>query len=216
MDNCFIIPARGLATGKSRLAGALSIRERRRLNEFMLCTVLGAVRAVRRSHDRLLVVSPDAELRALAARYDAQFLHEAPGGGLNSALEIAAEAARRGGAGILTVVAADLPFIGPTDLDALLAGAGSGPERAAVIAPDRCGSGTNALLRPSNAPMGFFFGAESFLRHAAAARAAGLSWQVVERDGLARDLDCPEDWRMWRQALQREMGLALPPSELRP
>jgi 2-phospho-L-lactate guanylyltransferase len=66
-----------------------------------------------------------------------------------------------------------------------------------AIAPDRAGTGTNGLaLRPPDA-IPFHFGAGSRAAHAAAAEAANVPLTVVERPGLAFDLDTPEDLRGW-------------------
>jgi 2-phospho-L-lactate guanylyltransferase len=206
VDTCFIIPARGLAAGKSRLAGIMTEEERRELNEFMLRTVLRAVAAVRGASDGLLMVSPDAQLLAMAARYGAQAVHEGEPRGLNAALELGAQRARQIGAATLAVLPADLPFVEAPDISALLAGGAPGTSvvsaTTVAIASDRNGTGTNALKRPVDAAIGFFFGAASFSRHVHAARAAGLQVIVVERTGLACDLDRPEDWQLWRERLK--------------
>jgi 2-phospho-L-lactate guanylyltransferase len=66
-----------------------------------------------------------------------------------------------------------------------------------AIAPDRRGTGTNGLaLHPPNA-IPFRFGADSFAAHQEAAHAADLSVAVVQRRGLAFDLDTPDDLHEW-------------------
>ena len=67
--------------------------------------------------------------------------------------------------------------------------------RGVAIAPDKTGRGTNALaLRPPDA-LRFSFGIDSFAKHRAAAGA--LPFVVVDRPGLAFDLDTPEDLARW-------------------
>ena len=69
-----------------------------------------------------------------------------------------------------------------------------------AIAPDRTGSGTNGLaLRPPEI-IGFHFGAGSREAHETAARAAGVAAVIVDRPGLAFDLDTPEDLRGWLES----------------
>ncbi len=89
---------------------------------------------------------------------------------------------------MVLALAADLPLLAPADVHALLRRAG--PDRA-VIAPDRLGLGTNAVAAPPGFP--FTFGAPSFARHVALARAAGLTVIPLRTPGLAVDLDGPWD-----------------------
>ena len=62
-----------------------------------------------------------------------------------------------------------------------------------VIVPDRHGSGTNALLLEPPQVMPPSFGAGSFARHAALARAAGAEVKVSELPSLSLDVDTPAD-----------------------
>ena len=65
------------------------------------------------------------------------------------------------------------------------------------MAPDRAGTGTNALaLRPPDV-IGFRFGAGSFAAHAAEIERAGVPAVAVNRGGLAFDLDTPADLARW-------------------
>src|SRR5262249_49759308 len=62
-----------------------------------------------------------------------------------------------------------------------------------VIAPDRHGSGTNALLLRASAAFDFQFGEGSCEKHLAAASGRGWRIEVCRRPELAFDLDTPED-----------------------
>jgi 2-phospho-L-lactate guanylyltransferase len=93
------------------------------------------------------------------------------------------------------VLHGDLPNLTAGDVQALLAAAEEG--RSVAIAPDRAGSGTNGLaLRPPDI-IGFRFGAGSMAAHREEALAAGIEPRLVERDGLAFDLDTPQDLARW-------------------
>lgn len=105
------------------------------------------------------------------------------GTGLNAELD-RVRAAR--GAASLLVIHADLPRLSGEDVRALLAAA---EMHGAAIAPDRAGVGTNAIALARGVPLPFAFGADSFARHEAALPGAA----AVRRDGLARDVDTPED-----------------------
>ena len=62
-----------------------------------------------------------------------------------------------------------------------------------MIAPDRAARGTNALLVAPPLALGPGFGEESFARHRRLAERADLTLAIVERPGLALDLDTPAD-----------------------
>ena len=189
MTLCTAVPAKALGRGKSRLAKILGARERRALNAFFLRRTLAAAR--RAAAGRVTAVSDGADALALARGLGAAAL-AAPGGGLNRALAAALRAARARGASALLVLHADLPFLSPADIRALLA-AGARPG-AAAIARDRAGRGTNALLVPTARAFRFRFGPGSAAAHAREARRRGLRPVFVDRPGLAFDVDSPADY----------------------
>ena len=73
--------------------------------------------------------------------------------------------------------------------------------RAALIVPDRHGSGTNALVLSPPDAFEPAFGPDSCARHISRARAAGISFAYEELESLALDLDTPEDMYLLRDAL---------------
>ena len=84
------------------------------------------------------------------------------------------------------VIHADLPLLNAADVDALLAEAS---RAGAAIAPDRAGTGTNALALVAPAAVKTAFGVDSFALHKAMFPAAA----IIKRPGLALDIDFPED-----------------------
>jgi 2-phospho-L-lactate/phosphoenolpyruvate guanylyltransferase len=82
----------------------------------------------------------------------------------------------------------DLPLA--TNLDVV---AGDGSAAIAVLVPDHRDDGTPVLSVPVDAPFTFAYGTNSFARHVAAARAAGLQTRVVRDAALGFDIDVPED-----------------------
>ena len=64
-----------------------------------------------------------------------------------------------------------------------------------AIAPDRHRTGTNGLLLFPPEEHDFAFGPGSFQQHLRLARNRGRYIAIVDRPGLAYDLDTPEDWR---------------------
>jgi 2-phospho-L-lactate guanylyltransferase len=117
---------------------------------------------------------------------------------LNRALLLAREAAQAAGASAVLVLSADLPQLAASDVQAMLGLAASPPYL--VIAPDKDGRGTNGLLVAPAALIEFEFGADSFARHVAQARAVGARVEICNLPALALDLDSPEDLELVRRA----------------
>jgi len=131
-----IVPVRSFAEGKSRLASVLSMAERSALVRRMLDRVLTALRSAR-CVDHIIVVTPERET---GLPDDIEVLND-EGLGLNEAVELATDAlASRFDASI--IVAADVPYISPEEIDSLVNQA-RGYDM--VVVPDRRGEGTNAL-----------------------------------------------------------------------
>jgi 2-phospho-L-lactate/phosphoenolpyruvate guanylyltransferase len=187
-----IVPHRGLEQAKTRLAAVLDPAQRAALAEWLLRHVLDA--AVATEHE-VVVISPDASLGPVAAASGAQLAVQ-HGLGLNAGLAQARDEALRDGVDVLAVLHGDLPDLAPADVTALL-GAVNGPGPAVAIAPDAAARGTNGLaLAPPDA-IGFRFGRDSFAAHLAAAGRSGTRLSVVERPGLAFDVDTPQDLAAW-------------------
>jgi len=187
-----IVPHRGLERAKTRLGGVLDPSQRAALAERLLRHVLDA--AVATGHE-VVVISPEAGLGALAAASGAQLAVQ-HGLGLNAGLAEARDAALRDGVDVLAVLHGDLPDLAPADVAALLAAvSGHGP--AVAVAPDAAGRGTNGLAMAPPDAISFHFGSDSLTAHRAAAERSGARLTVVERPGLAFDVDTPEDLATW-------------------
>lgn len=181
-----VVAARTGPSAKSRLGDALGPAERSALAVAMLSDVLRALSGARLAGTVAVLDSPRAPLSGALVVPD-------PGRGLVAAVDAGVRAALDAGADAVVVLPGDLPLLGSDDVSALVAAARA--PRAVVVAPDRHGIGTNALvLRPPSviAPA---FGAQSARRHLAAAAAAGAEAYVVERVGIALDIDTPADLR---------------------
>ena len=186
-----IVPHRGLAVAKTRLAPVLDDVEREALARRLLERVL---RVAHKACGDVVVITPSEALETLVSASGARLVVQR-GMGLNAGLEQARREAIADDVDSLLVLHGDLPNLGVDDIAALL---GAVPQPTGVaIAPDRTGTGTNALaLRPPDA-IGFRFGVGSFAAHRAEAEAAGVPLVEVERPGLAFDLDTPEDLARW-------------------
>jgi 2-phospho-L-lactate/phosphoenolpyruvate guanylyltransferase len=196
-----VVPVKGLAAAKRRLAPLLTPAERGALAAALLADVLAALQDSP-AIERVLVVSPDPEALALAeawgARPVAEPLGPAAGGprpageetGLNLALDHGAMVAAAGGAAALLTLPADLPLVTPADVAAV--GAALPPAPSVVLAPTTDG-GTGALLRQPPLAIPARFGAASLRAHLQAAASQGAAVRLVWRRNLSLDVDRPAD-----------------------
>lgn len=180
-----VIPVKPPGDGKQRLAHVLGRVERTALVEAMLTRVIAAARAAP-SVARIAVVGPVS----LAHGDDIVRLAD-PGGGLNTVAAFALEHVIAQGASRVLIVHADLPQIAAEDLEALV----TAPAQTIALAPDRHGTGTNAisLPLPEAAGFAFAFGTASFACHRAEAERLRLALVTITRPGLANDIDEPVD-----------------------
>ena len=194
-----VVPIRSLTGGKTRLASALPPEARSALTRRMLRQV---VRAALDSGTvpTVVVVSPDRAALDLAAALDPAVvpLRQDPAApGLNAALAQGARFAAGRGAAAALVLFGDLPLLTGEDVRNLLR-----RDAPVVVAPDRHGTGTNALvLRFGTGPddareFRFQFGPGSYARHIDEAHRLGLDVATSLTAGTALDLDTPEDLRL--------------------
>ena len=192
-----VVPTRGVADGKSRLAGALDPAARARLNRELLSRTLEVI-AAWSGLNCCVVVSACEETRETAARLGAEGYAEPPGTqGLNGAAALGASYASDRGARSILVLACDLPYLTPEALSAVTRAART-PEHM-VIAPDKTGTGTNALLVRAQRPFEFRYGEQSFAQHLLLAAERGWTAAICARAELEFDLDTPEDLAAWSE-----------------
>jgi 2-phospho-L-lactate guanylyltransferase len=186
-----IIPVKPLTDAKSRLAAVLPDDVRRRLVRMMLEDVIVALTEAGLS-GRIMVVTPDLEIEALALGLGAGVLRERGAQGLNAAIDSGLLYARELGALQALIVPGDVPLASSGELARVLAGANAG-HCAVVLAPAANGDGTNAMLLAPPDVIRPSFGPDSFVRHLAAAAARRIDTQVLHLPGLAADIDTPAD-----------------------
>jgi len=183
-----VVPVRGLEGAKSRLGEALDAEERRDLVERLLRRTVSASLATP-GVTEVVVISPDAEALEVAVASGARPLTQRSRG-LNPAITEAREAVPPDAR--VLVLPADLPALTPEALQAVLDAADAAGPPCVVIAPDRHGRGTNALLLDPPDVVDPAFGGDSRAAHAWLASSAGAAF--VEVDGaLGIDLDTPDD-----------------------
>lgn len=187
------MPHRGLEAAKTRLASVLNPPERERLARQLLERVL---RVARQACTDVVVISPSAALAEVVEPTGARLVVQR-GMGLNSGLDQARSDALFDDVETLVVLHGDLPNLEADDIAALLRALPADGSPGVGIAPDKAGTGTNALaLRPPGV-INFRFGKGSFADHAEEVARAGVPLVAVNRNGLAFDLDTPQDLARW-------------------
>ncbi|WP_084352411.1 2-phospho-L-lactate guanylyltransferase [Millisia brevis] len=193
--SCAVLAVKDLARAKSRLAGDLDADDRERLVLAMFTDTITAVRATRRI-GRIVVVTPDPRVTAVAVRAGALVIAEPADAdedttaeaSLNAAYRRAAESSGTG-ASVVIALQADLPAVRPAELDAAIGAAPCG--RSVVV--DHTGIGTTALIaRGRGVALDPMFGPNSARRHLASGASAlgGAAWP-----GLRTDVDTLDDLR---------------------
>ena len=191
-----IVPVKPLRRGKSRLAGTLSEDERTELNRSLLQNTLKTF-ADLKEVEEVLVISRDPQALAIARQHGARTVREDGQPELNTALKRATVIAQVYATRGVLVLPADLPLVTREDVLTLIDRAGEPP--AVVIAPDRHGTGTNALLISPAGLIEYDFGENSFQRHCQRAKEAGARLEIVDLPTLGLDLDLPEDLELVRK-----------------
>jgi 2-phospho-L-lactate/phosphoenolpyruvate guanylyltransferase len=180
----------------------LGTGSRQALAQAMFSDVLSTLRRVPEL-DEIAVVTADRAAEAAASGERVTLLYDGAQSGQSDAALIGIRHALETGCDRAVLVPGDTPLLQSGDV-AILVGAASG----VVIAPDRHGTGTNALaLSPPDA-IEPSFGPDSFARHVAAAEAAGVPHRVEEIPGLTLDVDTPSDLTELAAALDSRRGHA--------
>jgi 2-phospho-L-lactate/phosphoenolpyruvate guanylyltransferase len=197
-----VLPVKRFAEAKQRLAPGIGATHRAELAAAMMEDVLEAIGAAR-SIERTIVITSEPRAIELAAASGAEVLPDPDVGGHSGAALAGISRARELGSECVVLLPIDCPLLATRELERLLTGM---PERYVAIVPDRHGTGTNALaLTPPDA-IEPSFGEGSCARHVAAARAAGIPFNVEELPSLALDLDTPADVVALTMALERDHG----------
>ncbi len=192
-----VVPVKALSHAKSRLAGFLSLIERRDLVIEMLRRVLTTLMTCRGAAIAdVWVISADPEVLALARSAGTRTILDSAGS-LNGALEQARARLVAAGVATMLVIPADVPLISCTDVFSL-ANALAG-EADLILATDRQGDGTNALGLHLPGALPFRFGAQSARLHREDATTLGLRLQLYASATLSLDVDDPESLACYRE-----------------
>jgi 2-phospho-L-lactate/phosphoenolpyruvate guanylyltransferase len=185
-----VLPVKDLSGAKQRLAGVLSAKERLELSFAMLQDVLCAL-AASAGLAGILLVTRDPAVRRLAVRFGARVLVEQENRGHTAATSLGACILAQERVAGMVQVPADIPLATRDDVAALLRAHGEAP--AVTLAPARDERGTNALACSPPDVLPLCFGDDSFFAHLRRARELGIKPRIVQRHGLALDIDTPDD-----------------------
>ncbi|MGB3329716.1 MAG: 2-phospho-L-lactate guanylyltransferase [Thermomicrobiales bacterium] len=216
-----VIPLRDGRHGKSRLAPGFDEARRSAMIAAMARHVVEVALAAPSIGDVIVVTRDRSSVQDLLGDLPATVIEQPESSaGLNGALAFARHQVMSGTANGMLILHADLPLLGPADIEEIL-----DQPADVVIAADRHHVGTNALLLrwdravpPSVAQaesFRFHFDEESFRAHLAEALANGLTPATVLQPGTELDLDTLGDWNLLPPDLRQELDPTLPPSMCR-
>jgi 2-phospho-L-lactate guanylyltransferase len=197
-----LVPLKDLVQAKSRLAGVLAPSERRALAQAMAEDVL-AVLTTHPGVAAVTLVSDDPGAQLLARSYAAQWWPEATlsARGLNPLVHAATQRLFAAGAQQLMVLHADLPLLSHDDVSVVISSQQA--LDGLVIGCDRQGRGTNLLAFNRRSVPRFQFGNDSCAAHFDAAQNAGVPVKILQRSGIAIDVDEAPDLDYVMQSLQQ-------------
>lgn len=176
-----LVPVKGFAAAKARLAGAVEPGERAELARRLATRVVRAAAPL-----PVWVVCDDDEVAAWATELGARVCRQ-DRPGLNAAVADGVRALADAGVERVIVAHGDLPRVRS------LAHLADTELASVVLVPDRHRDGSNVVVVPTAAGFRFAYGPGSFPAHAAEARRLGLALVVVDDPELAWDVDVPED-----------------------
>jgi 2-phospho-L-lactate/phosphoenolpyruvate guanylyltransferase len=202
MRTVAVLPVKTFSRAKQRLSDAVGEHDRRDLAAAMVADVLDALAGVD-GLEAVVVVTAEPLAVEAADAAGAVVVHDPEEAGQSAAAQRGIAAARELGAERVLAVPGDCPALDAGEVGALLA---SERGRGVVIVPDRHGSGTNALLLAPPEAIAPSFGVGSFARHAARARAAGVTIRIARLASLELDVDTPEDLAALHDALSASAG----------
>ncbi len=190
MAKFVLLPAKALASAKTRLGKLLAAQDRQAVALAMYQDVLEAV-AGAALPDGVLVVTSDPVLRAEAASHGFVVVAEELPPSLNRAVALGTRTCVGHGATTVATILTDIPLIRAADVDRLLATAGAKP--GILMVPSKEGTGTNAMVMTPPEVIRSAFGRSSLQRHLARAEQKGVLGQLLEVETIGFDIDTPED-----------------------
>ena len=206
MRTLAVLPVKSFSAAKERLGTLLGSGSRHALAQAMFSDVLTSLGHVD-GIEAIAVVTGDATAESVAVASQVLVLNDPPEAGQSQAALAGIRHAQATGFERVLLVPGDTPLLDPAELsDMLRRSAAAG--LAAVVVPDRHGTGTNALLLSPPDAIEPSFGPGSLERHVKAAGAAGITCAVDPLPSLVLDVDTPEDLAELTALLDERRGQA--------
>jgi 2-phospho-L-lactate guanylyltransferase len=179
-----VVPMKPLAKAKQRLSELFTAQERWTLSLAMLRDVATAGRVL----DATWVICSDDDAVDVAREVGAVAVPDrTPEDGLNASIAATTREAVGAGARGMLLVSADCAAARREDLEAVALGYG------VALAPDRKGTGTNALWRQPCDLIPTWYGPKSRRAHQGLAYASHVPFARIPLQRLAVDVDTPRD-----------------------
>lgn len=198
-----VVPIKGFASPKQRLADVLSPNERSQLAQHMLRDVLNALTAL----DGVVVISSDDQVLNEARWQGVRVMSERGqngGDGYSAAVRQAGETLAGEGIAAMMHVPGDVPLITPDEV-AQIADLGlTAPGACVVPSSDRDGTNCLAMWPPDLLQPAF--GPDSFNRHCQMLHDFGVEPTVLELSGFALDIDTADDLRLFCSHMGADIG----------
>ena len=182
-----IVPFKGVASAKSRLALELNDDDRRRLALAMLSDVLDTLRRCQ-TLGGILLVSRSKEAPEIARIHGVKHYSDSAADLSDAITEASSYLVRSADATGTFFIPGDVPLITEQDVNTAI-------ERhySVTIIPDEMKTGTNGLLCSPPNRLPYQFDGRSFEPHLNAARSSGVQPEVLCLASFALDVDSVED-----------------------
>jgi 2-phospho-L-lactate guanylyltransferase len=196
-----LLPLKDLVEAKSRLSGLLRPAERRSLAQSMVEDVLSILSRHPRI-DAVTLVSDDPSAGMMAAKYSVHHWLEQSleCRGLNAVINRSCELLLGQSQQPIIVLHGDLPTLAAADISAVVEALEK--NRGLIVGCDRHTLGTNLLAFGPDSKPKFSFGEDSCAQHCTWAESHGVPVQVLQRPGIALDIDEPRDLALLMKELE--------------
>ena len=192
-----LVPVKRLEQAKLRLAGVLTQAQRRQLSLCMLEDILDTLDKTT-VISGVTVISCDEAAISLARDYHADVLNTGVDHGYASDVLKGVDAISDKGIDKVIVIPADVPELDETDLAYLDREHAGG----VTLCPAGNDGGTNGLVLTPPLSIGLMYGENSFDKFRKEAEKRQVTVNIARPNGLARDIDRPDDLL----ALRRQPG----------
>lgn len=198
---CAVVPIKGAATAKSRLADVFSGDERKALAAAMAKDVIGALKNCA-AIDHVIIVTDDDEVGDLARGLDCKVWPQGPKKGLSAAMNHAAVKLKSLQVSTMISVHGDLPLANAGAFDRLIKKLSGRPH--VLLLPSGLDDGSNVIVTSPPDILTFQYGRNSYYRHLDYCLRRNIHVATLWDDELGLDIDTEEDIRLLLAAGQQE------------